>query len=108
MPKVIQFIGTSQKDIRSFPDSAKRAIGYQLQRVQLGLDPMDWKPFPTIGQGVREIRIRQDGQYRVFYLMQLEQTIYVLHAFHKKSQKTPKSDVALATSRFKQLMDAKK
>ncbi len=58
--------------------------------------------------GVREIRVRQDGQFRVFYLMQLEQTIYVIHAFQKKSAKTAKKDIDLARARYKQLIEGKK
>ncbi len=107
MLKVIQFLGSSQRDIREFPAKAKADAGHELMRVQSGLDPTNWKPFASVGSGVREIRIHQDGQFRVFYLMQLEQTIYVIHAFQKKSAKTAKKDVELAKARYKQLMEAK-
>jgi phage-related protein len=107
MTKVVQFLGTSRRDLSEFPDNAKAEAGHQIWRVQIGLDPNNWKPFPTVGKGVREIKIRQEGQFRIFYLMQLEETVYVIHAFQKKSAKTAKADVDLAKTRYKQLMDAK-
>jgi phage-related protein len=102
--KRIRWLGTSREDIRRFPESAKLATGYQLYRVQLGMDPKDWKPMPTIGAGVREIRIQAGGAYRVIYAAKFEETIYVLHAFEKKTQKTSKRDIELAKSRFKELV----
>jgi len=48
-------------DLRAFPASARREAGYQLDKVQAGFDPADWKPMNTVGQGVREIRIRDKG-----------------------------------------------
>jgi phage-related protein len=82
--------------VREFPAMVKREAGYQLDRVQRGLDPTDWKPMKSVGKGVREIRIRHEGSYRVIYVASLEEKVYVLHAFRKKSQKTPKQDLDLA------------
>lgn len=76
--------------------SAKREAGHELDRVQHGLDPTDWRPMKSIGQGVREIRIQHEGQYRVIYVASFEEVIYVLHAFQKKSQKTNRRDLDLA------------
>ena len=54
---------------------------------------------PSIGKGVEEIRIRDDsGSYRVVYTARLADTVYVLHAFQKKTQATAKRDVELAKS----------
>ncbi len=50
---------------------------------------------PTVGPGVREIRIRAGGAYRVFYVAKFEEVIYVLHAFQKKTQKTVKQDIEI-------------
>ena len=59
---------------------------------------------PTIGAGVREIRIRDAiGASRVIYITALADAIHVLHAFQKKSQKTAQRDLDLATMRLKQL-----
>ena len=103
--KDIQFIGRSLEIIRDFPDAAKREAGYQLDRVQHGLDPIDWKPMSSIGPGVREIRIKHEGQYRVIYIAKFEEAIYVLHAFQKKTQKTNKQDIDAAKRALKTLQE---
>ena len=84
------------RTLRRFPDAARREAGYQLDRLQQGLDPTDWKAMPSIGPGVREIRIRNRGQFRVIYVASLPERIVVLHAFRKKTAKTRKSDLDLA------------
>jgi phage-related protein len=71
--------------------------------VQHGQEPSDWKPLKTVGSGVREIRIQQDGQYRVIYVATLAENIRVLHAFQKKTQKTRKRDLEIARQRLKQI-----
>ena len=91
--KPIAFCGQSLEKVRDVPAPAKREAGYQLDRVQRGLDPVDWKSMTSIGRGVREIRIHEDGQFRIIYVAKFEDAIYVLHAFRKKSQKTPKADI---------------
>ncbi len=65
--KDIRFCGRSLEALRGFSAVAKREAGYQLDRVQHGLEPTDWKPMPSIGPGVREIRIVHEGQFRVIY-----------------------------------------
>jgi phage-related protein len=75
-----------------------------LALVQRGLDPDDWKPMNSIGSGVREIRVRDaSGAYRVIYVAQLSDAIYVLHAFQKKAQRTSERDISLARVRFREL-----
>jgi len=99
--KPIEFLGDSLRSLREFPDDAKRDAGYQLDRVQHGLQPDDFKPMPTIGKGVEEIRVRDDsGTYRVIYTARLADAVYVLHAFQKKTQATSKRDIELAKQRF--------
>jgi phage-related protein len=99
--KPIEFLGDSLRSLREFPDDAKRDAGYQLDRVQHGLQPDDFKPMPTIGKGVEEIRVRDDtGAYRVIYTARLADAVYVLHAFQKKMQATSKRDIDLAKQRF--------
>ncbi|GBF17436.1 hypothetical protein Br6_04842 [Rhodococcus sp. Br-6] len=100
--KSIEFIGTALADLRAFPDTARREAGHQLDRVQHGLDPTDRKPMPTIGPGVQEIRIRDShGAFRVIYLAKLADRVVVLHCFQKKTQKTAKADLDLATRRYR-------
>jgi phage-related protein len=103
--KDIQFCGRSLEILRGFPAVAKREAGYQLDRTQHGLDPIDWKPMPSIGSGVREIRIKHEGQYRVIYVAKLADTVYVLHAFQKKTRKTRKQDIDAAKQTLKQLLN---
>ncbi|MGO1541452.1 MAG: type II toxin-antitoxin system RelE/ParE family toxin [Luteimonas sp.] len=99
--KPIEFLGDSLRSLREFPDDAKRDAGYQLDRVQHGLQPDDFKSMPTIGKGVEEIRVRDDsGAYRVIYTARLADAVYVLHAFQKKTQATSKRDIDLAKQRF--------
>ena len=100
--KPIEWKGASYSDLLSFPKAARHDAGYQLEKVQGGEDPSDWKPMPSIGAGVREIRVHEDsGEFRVIYLATRPDAVYVLHAFQKKSQKTSRTDVALAIKRLK-------
>ena len=96
MLKPIEFCGHTLRSIRSFPVLVRHEVGHELDKVQRGLTPSDWKPMPTVGKGAREIRIQERGQYRVIYLATLGKMIYVLHAFRKKTQKTRQSDIKLA------------
>ena len=103
--KGIQFLGRSLEVLRGFPAVAKREAGYQLDRIQYGVDPTDWKPMSSIGSGVREIRIKHEGQYRVIYVTKFADAVYVLHAFQKKAQKTRKQDIDVAKQALKQLQN---
>ncbi len=102
--KPVAFHGDSLDRLRDFPEDARREAGHELYQVQKGLDPSDWKPIPTIGAGVREIRIRDGiGAYRVIYIATLADAIHVLHVFQKKSQKTAQRDLSLAAARLRAL-----
>jgi phage-related protein len=86
--KTVEFLGTSLSEIRAFPEDAREEAGFQLYRVQSGLEPIDWKPMPSVAPGVQEIRIRDDGnQYRVIYVAKFEDTVFVLHCFPKKHKR---------------------
>jgi phage-related protein len=98
--KPVEFRGNALDELRSFPEVARRAAGFQIDRLQRGYDPEDWKPMPSVGKGVREVRIRDEaGAFRVIYLTKLEDAVYVLHCFQKKTQKTATSDIELARNR---------
>ena len=100
--KPIVFLGDSLRRVRAFPEDVRRTVGHELRDVQFGDEPSDWKPMPSVGPGVREIRIREaSGAFRVIYVAQFEPAIYVLHAFQKKTQKTSQPDFDLARSRLK-------
>ena len=102
--KRLEFLGDSLEQLRDFPEAARKESGVQLHKVQLGLEPSDWKPMTTVGPGVREIRIRDEaGAFRVLYVAHQAETVYVLHAFQKKTQQTAKKDLDLAASRLRQI-----
>ena len=103
-PKQLRWLGDSLEDVKAFSDEAKRSAGHQLGLVQAGLDPLDWKAMETVGAGVKEIRIRVETSYRVLYVAKFSEAVYVLHAFVKKTQKTSKKDLDLATERYKALI----
>ncbi len=102
--KAVTFLGNSLEVLRKFPEDARHDAGYQLHKVQTGEQPDDFKPAPTIGRGVEEIRIWTDeGTFRVLYVAHLAGMIYVLHAFQKKTQAIPRGDLDLARSRYREL-----
>jgi phage-related protein len=104
-PRWLEFRGGALDDLRAFPRSARQEAGHQLDLVQQGQDPDDWKPMSSIGRGVREIRIRDEaGAFRVIYVASFAEAIFVLHCFQKKSQKTRREDLALARHRYKELV----
>ena len=102
--KPVVFLGNALSELRAFPSAAKREAGYQIDQVQNGLEPDYWKPMNTVGQGVREIRIRDtSGTFRVIYIAKFADAVYVLHCFHKKTAKTNKTDLDLAAKRYRDL-----
>jgi phage-related protein len=103
--KPVHFVRTSREDLRELPDSAQETAGFQLFKVQQGREPDDWKPMPSVGAGVQEIRVRDErGAYRVFYVAKFEEAVYVLHVFQKRSQKTAQPDLDLGKSRYADLL----
>ena len=103
--KVVRFLGDSLRRLRMFPEAVRHDTGYQLEKVQRGDAPDDFKPIPAIGKGVEEIRVRDEsGAYRVIYTARLADAVYVLHAFQKKTQATARRDLDLARKRYADLM----
>jgi phage-related protein len=97
----LHFVGASLADLRRFSAEARREAGFQLDAVQRGLDPADWKPLPTVGVGAREIRIHSLGQWRVIYVARFADAVHVLHCFEKRSRKIRKEDLVLARERYR-------
>ena len=103
--KPITFLGSSLKALRAFPDAARQDAGFQLDLLQRGQQPDDFKPMPAVGAGVEELRVWCDqGTFRVIYLARLADTVVVLHAFQKKTQTTAKADIELAARRYRELL----
>lgn len=104
-PKPVEFRGGALDELRAFPATARREAGHQLDQVQNGRDPDDWKPMNAVGQGVREIRIRDAvGAFRILYGAKFADAVYVLHCFQKKTQKTGKANLDLAAKRYRDLV----
>ncbi|MCO5192423.1 MAG: type II toxin-antitoxin system RelE/ParE family toxin [Anaerolineae bacterium] len=103
--KELKFVGSALNDLRAFPAEARRQAGFELYAIQPGFDPSDWKSMKSVGSGVREIRIRVLGEWRVIYVANFADAIYVLHAFQKKTQKTSTQDLLLARHRYQQVKE---
>ena len=102
--KPVVWMGGSREDLREFPETVQVSLGFELYRVQCGLEPKDWKPMTTVGVGVREIRVRDEAAiFRIIYLATRPEGVYVLHCFQKKTQQTSRPDLELAKKRFKSI-----
>jgi phage-related protein len=97
--KGLRWLGSSYRRLLEFPKAAIRQAGYQLGKVQRGEEPVDW----NIGPGAAEIRIHDPHEHRVIYVAKLEDAVYVLHAFEKKTQKTTDKDLNIARTAYAEL-----
>lgn len=109
MLKELRFLGNSLAALRAFPSRPRQDAGFQLDKLQRGGRPDDYKPMPAIGKGVEELRTwTQEGTYRVVYVARFADAVYVLHAFQKKSQATPRVALELARQRYAELLRLRK
>ena len=107
--KPVTFVGTSLDDLRDFPQTARRETGFQLDKVQNGQDPDDWKPMSSVGGGVCEIRVRDEsGAFRLMYVAKFSEAVYVLHVFQKKTRAAARTDLTLAKDRYKEVLATRK
>ena len=104
-PKPIHWVGNSRAVVRAFPAGARREIGYQLFRVQRGLEPSDWRPVSSVGPGVRELRIHTRGEFRLLFLATRPEGVYVLHAFSKRRRRTALLDSEVGRARLRALFN---
>ncbi|MBT3312710.1 MAG: addiction module toxin RelE [Desulfobacula sp.] len=102
--KPIEWMGTSIDDLKEFPEPVKDEIGFALHRAQEGEKHKNAKPLTSFS-GVFEIVSQyMSDTYRAVYAVKISNTVYVLHAFQKKSQKgkkTPKPDIKIIKQRLK-------
>ena len=99
--KSVAWVGSARKDLQqNFSSEARKEAGYQIYRIQMGSDPKDGKFLPGVGPDVREIRIPVENEYRILYVAGVEDALFILHAFVKKTQKTSRRDLELAKERF--------
>ena len=101
--KSITWLGNSKDVVRGWPQATRKRTGEELFRLQIGSEPMHWRSMSSVGRGVREIRISEGGQHRVFYLIRRKKGIFVLHAFEKKTRQTAKSEIDLGKQRLKSI-----
>ncbi len=100
----LRFLGNSLECIRQFPEDARHDAGYQLEQVQHGKQPTDFKSMSSVGKGVEELRVWDDsGTYRVVYIARFAEAVYVLHTFQKKTRATNERDIELARTRYAEL-----
>ncbi len=107
--KEIRWVGSAYDDLLEFPREARREAGFQLGKVQAGLEPDNWKPFDEVGAGVREVRIQDaTGIFRVMYVAKFEEALYVLHCFQKRTQATSRHDKTIAAARYRAVISGRK
>jgi phage-related protein len=99
----IAWEGDSKDVLSSYPNEVKSTFGFSLRRLQNGeLPRCGVRPMASVGKGVWELKT-DDARtwYRVMYLSQIQEVIYVLHAFEKNSTKTDRRDIEIAKDRLK-------
>ena len=106
--KPIAWVGSSKRDLLACSPDVLRGAGRELERVQRGADPTDWKPMASVGRGARELRVHVDGERRVFYVATFPEAVYVLHVFQKKTRKTSSRDLALGQQRYQLMMQGRR
>lgn len=79
-----------------------------MDKIQNGMEPFDWKPMNSVGDGVKELRIHDENEYRILYVAKFEEAIYVLHSFVKKTQQTAQRDIALGKQRYKEMLNMRR
>lgn len=103
--KILEWSGSSKRDLMDFPEDVRRAFGYALGVAQLGAKHPAAKPWKGEGAGVLEVVESADGNaYRAVYTVRFSNVVYVLHCFQKKSPsgiRTAKTDIELVHQRLK-------
>ncbi len=108
MIKVARFHPKAREVLSSFPDDIKLELGKAIFDLQKGAKlnmPLS-RPMPLVGSGVEELRAKdRSGIYRVFYMVRLVDAVWIIHAFQKKTQKTPHQEIELGKKRLKEILD---
>lgn len=107
IPKPLVWIGSSKKDLLTFPNKVRQVMGYALYLAQKGEKHEDAKPLQGFGSSkiVEVVESYKGDTFRSVYTVKLDDVVYVLHSFKKKSKsgiKTPKPDIDLIKKRLKE------
>jgi phage-related protein len=101
----------SEEIKEEWPFNLRKEVGFQLGRVQQGLEPDHYRNMPTIGAGVKEIKLQDENktQYRLIYIAKFEEAIYVFHVITKKTtEQTSSQDILTASKRLKEIIEHRK
>jgi phage-related protein len=99
---IIVWEGDSREVLQAFPERVRQNLGFELWQLQQGESPRDYRPLPSIGTGVFELRDQdQRAWYRLVYLSRINNVIHVLHCFEKKSRQMPRKEFEKAKQRLK-------
>tara|TARA_Y100000780_G_scaffold132772_1_gene119379 strand:- start:88759 stop:89088 length:330 start_codon:yes stop_codon:yes gene_type:complete len=100
----VEILDACLKELRSFPKEVLRDFLDATAKLETGLIlsmPLS-RSLPSLGAGVHELRLKgKSGIFRVIYFMKKKEAFYMVHAFTKKSQKTPQKNIKLALKRIK-------
>lgn len=122
-PEIPKIDPSDEKEVRFWPDKLTEEIkdnwpvevrkegGFQLGRVQQGLEPNNYRLMPAIGAGVKEIKLqdRDKSQYRLIYIAKFDEAIYVFHVItKKKTEATSQRDIELAKKRLGEIIEHRK
>ena len=102
--KPVTWVGSSLRDLRASPGDAQDEAGWQLFHVEQGDAPEDFKPMPSVGSGVYEIRIHTQTEHRLLYVARFAEAIYILHVFEKRTRKTSERDIRIGKRRYAQVI----
>lgn len=110
MIKTARFHPKAREVLSAFPDDIKLELGKAIFDLQKGAKltmPLS-RPMSSVGVGVEELRVKDiSGVYRIFYFARLSDAIWIIHAFQKKTQKTPHHEIDIAKKRLKEVLDGK-
>ncbi len=104
---MIEIVRACEKELKEFPEEVRGDLADALSRLDAGLSlsmPLS-RPMPSIAPGAHELRFRdRSGIYRVVYWIRRQNEAWLVHAFKKKTQQTPKLNIEVAKQRIKRIL----
>jgi putative component of toxin-antitoxin plasmid stabilization module len=84
--KPLLWVESALEDLRELPEAVRRRAGFELHQVQLGLAPSDWRPVPSVGPGVVELRIHAAGEHRVLYIARYAEAVCSMYSRRRRER----------------------